>query len=64
MSSEVTAHRATLRDVVPSASDSLEMDSQSILELLSAAGRVDRVSTACPEESGTRSLVSRFPAND
>lgn len=36
---EVTAHRPRLTDVVASASDSLELDSQSIVEFLCAAER-------------------------
>lgn len=64
ISGEVASHRAKLSNVVVPESDSLNLDSQSIVELLLAAERVGRVYTAISERSGTTPSIPLVPAND
>lgn len=61
VSDEAIAHRARLTHVGASVSDSLELDSGSIVELLRAAERGGRVSTSSPETPGTPSSLSLVP---
>lgn len=60
----VAAYCPWLTDVVSLLSDSLEMDSSSIVELLRAVEGGIRRSTANPETSGTPSFMPEVPSND
>lgn len=64
ISDEVAAHPARLKELVAPASYSLELDSSSIAELLRAAERGCRLSTASPETSGMHSFMPAVPGND
>lgn len=61
---DVAAHHARHIGVFTSALDSLEVDSWLIVELLVAAERRDRVSTAIPWMSVTSCPMPFVPGND
>lgn len=61
MSDEVAVQRAWLKSVVDSASDRLELDLQSIDELLRAAEQGVRASTASTEMSWTPPFIPLVP---
>lgn len=61
---EVPAHRMRFTIVAASASESLELDSPSVVVLLPAAKRGARVSTDNPKTSGTLSSFPLVPDNE
>lgn len=63
VSDEATGHLEMLMGVVVPASDSLELDSWSIVELFWAAERGDRVSTANHETSEWPPFMDLVPGN-
>lgn len=64
LSGEVVSHCAMLTNIMASTSDSMELDLQSIMDLLCAAERRVQVSTGTSETSDTAFSILFLPGND